>query len=184
MATQRSTNGDSPQEVMTEREITKALGGQEIAVKNAAAYTDDEARSIKSWSQIADLMGEKNYETALADDILGDGFAVLTTDQKMRLIGKPMHILDWQFYDGDMGPFVSARVIVKDGDADSDIKRYRIADGSTGVYKQLVEATEKLGRTHSLTVRNGLRVSEYEVTIETKDGEERNIPARTFYLSV
>jgi hypothetical protein len=163
-------------------QIAAGLGGAEV-VQYSAAFTDDDALSIKSWSDISTLMDQYDYQAVLADEILGDGFQIMSTDDKMRLCGVPMHILDWTFHDGNLGGFVSARVIVKVGTEDTAIQKYRIADGSTGVYKDLQKVTQKLGRAHSLSVRRGLRVSEYEVEIDTKDGP-KTIPAKTFYLDL
>lgn len=169
-------------EVMSEKEIARALGatGTDV-VRYENVFTDDEALGIKSWDDINLLLAEREYETVLVDEVLGDGFQIMSTDDKMRLVGVPMHILDWKFYEGKLGGFVSARVIVKVGNAPTDIQKFRIADGSTGVYQDLQTLTAKLGRTHSVSVRRGFRVSEYEKEVE-QNGKTIVVDAKTFYL--
>jgi hypothetical protein len=169
-------------ETMTENEIARAMGG-DIVKSSGGTFSDDEAIAIKSWADIDALLSQHEYETVLADEVLGDGFQIMSTDDKYKLIGMPMHILDWQFHDGKMGGFVSARVIVKSGVADHEIQKWRIADGSHGIYQDLRKLSAKLGRTHSVSVRRGLRVSEYDVEVE-QNGKQITLPSKTFYLDI
>ena len=102
---------------------------------------------------------------------LGSGWTVLPTDQKSRLIGVPIIVLDWTFNDGDNGEFVSARVLTKQNE------RLVLNDGSTGICQQLRDL-EMREETRAVFCKRGLRVSEYEY--EAPDGSKR--PAKTYYL--
>lgn len=173
-----------PEEIMSPRELARALGGAEIVQRTSGVFTDDEALSIKSWDDISDLLDQNGYETVIADQVMGDGFQIMSRDDKRRLIGVPIHILDWKFYDSKMGGFVSARIVAKIGDKPTDIAKYRVSDGGKGIYKDLLRVTEKLDRTHSLSVRRGFRVSEYEKTLTQPDGKEVTVDAETYYLDI
>jgi hypothetical protein len=57
-------------------------------------------------------------------------------------------------------------------------QRLVLSDGSAGIYRQLRETTQRTGKTTSMVVVNGLRVSQY--TVEVEGGSQ---PAETFYLT-
>lgn len=117
------------------------------------------------------------------DDIAGqsiDSTEALGTDQfgpilsdKMVLVGLPFVIVKWNFYQGDVGEFVSAWVLTKTND------RLIMNDGSTGIYAQLRALTDATGQDSGLICRHGLRVSEYDWT--KPDGTVGG-RAKTFYI--
>lgn len=102
---------------------------------------------------------------------LGNGFAVLSTKDKARLVGVPLLILNWNFNDGENGEFVSAQVM-------TNTERLIVNDGSTGIYKQL-KALADTGEVRAIFAKHGLRKSEYEYT-DPKTQEKK--PAVTYYI--
>jgi hypothetical protein len=101
---------------------------------------------------------------------------------KKELLGRPFMIGRATFRTGDYGPYVSLTCV------DPANEEFVLNDGSSGIYKQMVDYLHAKGRLDSsitrpdsqeydlrLLVRRGVRVSEYE----TDSGK----PARTYYLS-
>ena len=166
-------------EQMTEGEIARAMGGT-VVTRTPSVFSDDDVQRITSWDDIANLLHDKGLSgTDFADEVLGDGYALLGTDDKISLVGKPLHFLDWSFHAGNMGEFVSVRAVQMFGNKPNEIRRIRFADGSTGILQQLKAFSLKFNRTHSLTAKRGLTVSEYEYE-DPKTGEMR--PAKTYYI--
>lgn len=136
-------------------------------------FTTDDYRNIDSFEAAASLLETKMGPlTDVADD-LGDGFAVLATEDKARLVKVPLIFIDWRFTLGDQGEFVSAHVITKSGD------KYIVNDGSTGIYQQLQEYTERTGKEGGLFASHGLRRSDYTYQ-DKNDGKMK--PATTYYI--
>jgi hypothetical protein len=135
---------------------------------------------LTSFDDAFNLLTQTFGDVVSAEE-LGDGFSVL--DNKDVLEGVPLILLRWDFRvseevtrkleSGGEVPaeYVSARVMTRDG------RKFIVNDGSTGLYKQLVDFTNKTERQGGLYVPHGLRKSEYWV--ETPDGKKR---AATFYL--
>jgi hypothetical protein len=123
---------------------------------------------------------------------LGDGFKIADEEDKGRLIGVPLMLLEWSFRDGDFGDYVSIRAISQGEDGKTT--KWILNDGSTGIKEDLEDFTKKTGRTGGLFVRNGLRVSRYHIDAKTREplskAEYRDavadgrkvVPAATFYL--
>lgn len=111
--------------------------------------------------------------------IIGDGFVLI--EDKDKLLGRPMLILEWANYQGDHGPFVTVRAMTNDGE------RIIFNDGSTGIRSQLDKIAKHRGVTPDWKERvsggiaiNGLRVSEYDYT-DPNTGKVSK--ARTYYLA-
>ena len=139
-------------------------------------FSDDELRNLDSLDSIRALLGDK---VGNATD-LGSGFAVLETEQKRRLIGVPLLFVFWTFNDsdkGDTGEFVSAHVVQLDASG-KVVGKWIVNDGSTGIYAQLHEYTERTGASQGLFVPKGLRASDYTIT----DDGGREKAATTFYI--
>lgn len=152
---------------------------QEVAEPNIIPQYDvEKLGSLTSWGDVADLLESSNVQTLYADQVAGDGFTLLSSDDKAKLIGVPMVLLEWRFNNGAQGRFVSVRAVAKTGVDDTDVKKVIFNDGSTGILQQLTEITEKTSAQGGLIVRKGLRVSQY--TYEDEKGVER--PAETYYL--
>lgn len=141
--------------------------------KISAAQLSD----VSSFDDALRLMEETYGADALvlASDVLGDGFTLL--ENKDQLIGVPAAFISWRESLGDFGPFIAARVVTQDG------RKVVILDGSTGIYAQLSEFSQKFGRDGGLIARNGLRRSDYEKEMpDPKTGELVKRPASTYYI--
>lgn len=139
-------------------------------------YSDDELLGIDSFDAALELAQRELGGIAAADQEIGNGFSILDNDRKDILVGAPMLLLSWNFNIGDFGPFVSAMVVAKVG---GQTLKYVLNDGSSGIFRQLDEYSNRTGRMGGLIVRKGLRVSEYEYE-DPQSGEKR--PAKTYYL--
>ena len=126
-------------------------------------------REINSWDDALRLAQEQYGDVQAASSAIGDGFALLTTEQKQQLVGVPCLFLSWSFSASEVGERDDARKVV-------------VNDGSSGVYQQLKDYTTESGRDGGLIVARGLRRSDYTYTVtEGKDaGKEK--PATTYYL--
>lgn len=149
----------------------------EVAVTDPTALTTKDFKAITSFDEAVKL-GEDTYGNVLdASQELGDGFAVLSTNDKGRLMNTPMFLVSWDFHKSDVGEakeFVSIHAITKDG------QKYIINDGSSGIYAQLREFTDEHdGRKGSFFVPRGLRESTYDYT----DANGKTSKATTFYLN-
>jgi hypothetical protein len=147
-------------------------------VMNTGDDWDEETlRNITSFDDAVRLVEETHGPIVSADEELGDGFTLLSTEDKDLLIGLPMLLMAWRFNDGDAGRFVSIRVLVQN--RDKSVSRYIFNDGSTGICEQLAKFQLRTGRAGGLKVQNGLRRSDYLYEDPTT-GEQR--PASTYYL--
>jgi hypothetical protein len=107
-------------------------------------------------------------------DILGDGFSLLK--EKEKLVGVPLMFVTWNFSQGDFGEMVSARVIAEF--PNNNYVKYVINDGSTGMYQQLRDATDRHPDVRMLFAKRGLRKSDF--TYVDEKGTKK--PATTFYI--
>jgi hypothetical protein len=171
--------------------INLTLTKEEIAAKEAefrANITGDSTalvtagnREAESWDDVAALVEERPEEVTILDDYL-------KLDNKKALLDVPFWINRWWFTDGDQidpdsgepRQFAVLRVLVsKEIRTESgDTNKVVVTDGSTGIYQQLRKITQKTGKTGSMMVRHGLRVSQY--TAATAEGPKQ---AETFYLT-
>lgn len=137
--------------------------------------TDEQLRSLSSLDDIKGFLGD-NVSNA-AD--LGSGFAVLDKNGKRRLVDVPLLFLFWHFSEGvgDKGEKVSAHV-VQFNQQSQIVGKWIINDGSTGIYEQLKEFTERTGEQQGLFAPRGLRASDY--TFTNDNGQEQD--ATTFYI--
>lgn len=161
---------DTVAEVMPERMADAANG--EIAV-SALRFSDDDLRAIESFDDAAALLAQNDLPVVAADQVLGNGFSVV--NDKGFLCGLPMMLLSWHFNKGDNGDFVSAHAVVSM--PGGTLGKFVINDGSTGLYQQLRNYTDKTDRTTGLVVKRGLRRSDYQYD---DNGTPKN--ATTFYL--
>ena len=168
----------------------KSDAGTETAAKRIAdeipaelvkgnSWTEEQLREVTTFEDALRLTEETFGVIAAADEVLGDGFTLLRSDQKDLLTGRPMLLMEWSFYEGDFGGnFAAIRAVVQN--PDKSVSRYIFNDGSAGICEQLARYTKRTGITGGLVVRQGLRRSDYTYTDE--EGNER--PASTYYLDV
>jgi len=117
-----------------------------------------------------------------AAGVLEDEFPEI---DKERLINREILLLTWSVSKPGEGEFGDGQYLVVRG-ITRDGKRFRFADGSTGVMAQLVGLTRKRinEKTHKvpnagLLCPTGLTKSEYMYT----DEKGKQTPAKTYYVS-
>lgn len=153
------------------------MAKNEVAKKDQGPmhFTDDDLLGVNSWEDALTLLNEVGEFVESADEVIGNGFAILPTDQKSRLEGVPLMLLSWRFTNGDQGEFVSVLTLAR---TQSGIEKWIVNDGSTGICDQLRTYTKSKNKHGGLMVKRGLRRSDYTYTSD--DGKEK--PATTFYL--
>jgi hypothetical protein len=148
---------------------------QEVAIRDS--FSSNELREVSSFDEMLDLVASKVGEIDSAAQALGDGYSLLDSRDKGRLVGIPLLCVSWQFSISDRikdKEFVTVRMMTKNGD------KIILNDGSQGIYKQLRDYTNSHdGRTIGLMVHKGLRVSEYDYT-DPNNGEVSRVT--TYYL--
>jgi hypothetical protein len=105
---------------------------------------------------------------------LGDGWEIVKTEDKAKLVGVPFLLIDWQINEeGRNGRFSTIRIIT------ADDRHLIVNDGSmkSGIGAQ-VQALKNTGEIRAILCRKGLKRSDFEWTDE--NGAKK--PATTFYL--
>lgn len=143
--------------------------------KNASKYDLTELRGVDSFDAAVALAKAKLGAESVVEaaNVLGNGFTVLPTADKGKLIGVKFLMLWVDFNQGDQGPFCSFGIVTEDD------RKLIVNDGSTGIYAQLDEWYGRSSYAGGLIV-NGLRESRYTYTDD--NGVEKG--AVTFYLNV
>jgi len=106
-----------------------------------------------------------------SSDVIGDGAEFIT--DKNKLVEVPFLVLDWKFITDEetQREYVNVLIMGVNGD------KARFNDGSTGIYAQLKQVSENVGKV-GIEVKQGLRRSDYIKVINGK-----NEKATTYYLS-
>lgn len=149
---------------------------REVMPLKTKAHLDEEALTRVNLDVIRQAETDANASVPVIDFAdFGNGFEVLTTEQKGTLVGKPFYIVDWKFNAGDQGEFVTLFIITNEED------RYILNDGSTGIYAQMMRLVDRMQGQHAyIAVPKGLTKSDYFY----KDEKNIERPATTFYLSL
>lgn len=143
-----------------EVEVPEASGAS-IVTQGAPTFAEDQLRSVQSFDDAMQLAAEQYGTIQDFAEEYGTGFDLL--DDKSKLVGQPLILLQWRINDGDFGGFVSAVGVTKDG------TKFIINDGSTGVFKQLCEISATTQRNGGLVVQKGLRQSQYPICVGTDE---------------
>jgi hypothetical protein len=139
-----------------------------------SSFTRAELSSVESFDDALRLLQAQGETIVAAHETeLGDGFRLATEEDKRRLIGVPLLLLEWMFYQGDFGDFVSIKVVAQSENGQAS--KWILNDGSTGICADLRDFTTKTGRTKGLLVRKGLRASDYWINAE-KDSPDYGKP--------
>lgn len=138
-------------------------------------FNDEDLRNITTWDDLNAMFTEYGADVVSADEVLGTGFELLSTDDKATLVGVPLVLIDWRFNEGDQGEFVSIMAASNTGGV---MRKVIINDGSTGIRDQLKTLVGR-GISGPMLVKKGLVRSDYEY--EDDKGVKR--PATTYYLS-
>lgn len=181
-----------------------ARGAQQTAAEESKA-----AEVIRPESAFTPEMldGITDFDSALAlaeqvhgEVVVSKGVRVADDRVKMSILGWPMILLEWVFLVSDKfgnkpREYVEMLVVVKNPET-GEVSKWRMSDGSTGIYAQLRAYSDKTGRTGGVRVDQGLRVSEYKIDPKTREPLSRaqvqqykshNMTmddARTFYIDV
>ena len=159
------------------------------AVVPSTQYDEDALRSITTFDEAMALTRETHGDISDASEEIGDGFALLSNEDKAKLIGVPLLLMEWRENMGDFGPFMSIRLVARN--RDGSMAKYILNDGSTGIAEGLRQFTQRTGKTGGLALRNGLRVSEYTFcdvcqsaacSVPDLHAKNNHRKARTFYL--
>jgi hypothetical protein len=136
-----------------------------VSAKPSKAVTPD-----IDWAKIDNLADARAAlgTVVTASEILGDGSEFLAN--KDALVGYPFLVLDWRYLIDEKSGREYVNVLIMG----SNGEKARFNDGSTGIYAQLKEVTERVGKV-GIQVKNGLRRSDY-----VKEGVG---DATTYYLS-
>jgi hypothetical protein len=110
---------------------------------------------------------------------LGDGFHLLQgVDDKKKLIGQPLVVLDWDINPGKFGGFATLHIktqhpIVFNG---TGYNHFILNDGGSGIGRQIFDFNAN-GGDGVIVCRRGLRVSEdYEVMQPDPENPGKKIP--------
>lgn len=141
-------------------------------------FTTQELRDAKSFDDLYNLINDRFGGIWDAAEEIGDGFELL--DDKSRLVGVPLVLVQWSFTGSDYGEgeFVSVRCATQNPRT-GEMEKWVINDGSTGIYRQLKEFSESHNVYGGLTIGNGLRRSDYTY-VDEADGKSK--PATTYYI--
>lgn len=151
---------------------------QEIAQR--ALFTDDQLRSLQTWDDVFALFKENGHTIAQAHEVLGTGFALFSSEEKDKLCGVSIILLDWRFNISDKGNFVSVTAAAQN--EDGTMRKVIFNDGGTGICAQLENLSNR-GIHPPMMVKNGLVRSDYDYIETDKNGKEIKRPATTYYLS-
>jgi hypothetical protein len=159
------------------------MAAQSDAIVPAVPRPDDSTlRELETMDDVLALLEKQGIPVRDIADEIGTGFSVV---DKETLVKVPMVLIAWQFSVGDFGGMVTAFAMTEDG------RKVILVDGSTGIFAQLDEYSNDpnspgFGIQNGMRVRNGLRVSRYELTedreIAPRDYKGKTTPAATFYL--
>lgn len=179
MATEKTAAKTATKTAAESQEVARKSALDDIVpeILSGDKFTETELRDLESFDAAVALAQREFGAVDTADQVLGDGFAVLDKATKARLVGVPCLFLSWAFRPGDFGrPFVSVRVIARGNTG--GVSKYILNDGSTGIAEQLASYTQRTGKSGGLVIAKGLRASEYEY----EDERGNLIPATTYYI--
>lgn len=161
-------------------DIADGIAGNVVDTKGTPrAFDDNTLSELSGFDSALALLSETSGTVDSFDDY-GNGFTILPTEEKNRLIKVPFVALQWRFHNGDNGEFVSVEIVTKGGE------KLVVNDGSTGIRDQLKAVTDRrikrgadaVSAHTNLYVSQGLRRSDYQYT--DSDGKAKN--ATTYYL--
>jgi hypothetical protein len=191
------TGGVDPDEVdaMVKARVDAMVKAEESNAVALSVFNREELADIESFDDAMKLAVKQFGNVILAheDKNLGSGFRLTSDEDKYKLIGVPLILLDWRFNPGEFGDDFGSITAVAQGE-DGKSNKLIINDGGTGICKDLKEYTQKTNRMGGLLCRRGLRVSEYDTDLDSgkpiskmtvmeyhRDGKKTG-RGKTFYL--
>lgn len=148
-----------------ERQVAMRDQVSYLDIPDAVRFDDGDLRSIQSFDDAAALAVAMFGELPSVADMLGDGFALLSKEDKARLVGVPLILLSWDFYPGDFGSnFAAIRIVARNDDGSA--AKFIVNDGSSGIAEMLASYSKQTGRNGGLLARHGFRESNYPYCAE------------------
>lgn len=138
---------------------TRALDTVPEDVVKTSPWSFEQLSSLETWDEAIGLIQQEYGTLEDISDVLGDGFKLI--QDKSKLVGLPLLLMEWTVNKGDFGLFVSVRAIARNP-ADKTPWKVIFNDGSTGIAEQLARYTQTRHRSGGLIAQNGLRDSEYK----------------------
>lgn len=148
-------------------------------------------KDLKNWEDVRAYFADQGITVSAGEEV-SDGYERVAESDKRKFVGTPFIIIDFVPLEGDQGPYATIRLMTAEGG------RYRMADGSAGIYTQLMDIAEQRraaghpAPTQAIAVKGGLRVSEYYIHKETQMviprtaiadvPEDKRQLGRTYYL--
>lgn len=142
--------------------VAKLDRDQARELSRTERMTNSELKNITSFAEAMEYVREQYQESQSVADNLGNGFTVLSKDEKDRLVSVPFMILGFTLNEGDYGDdgFCSLQIVT------SDDRRFILNDGGAGIREQLFELLEENpGRYGGYFVPRGLSMSEYDTCL-------------------
>lgn len=179
-------------EVMSTKDMSRAGVSDGAVAVATRAFSDSDLRNIESWDDALAAANEAFGAIPDASTEIGNGFSIAEEDDKRRLCGVPLLLLEWRFSVGEFGSFVIINAVQKLDNG--SVQKWIITDGGTGIARQLSAYQGETGRTGGLGVPKGLRESRYMRDADSGEtltkAEEREyltsnrkmVPGHTFYL--
>lgn len=154
MATRKPSTAVATQESTEATQLTV----EQLADRDMERWSNQELRDIQDFESAMRTAVETYGTVDDATQELGNGFALLSKDDKKKLVGKPFLALYWTFNPGDYGGHFASMVAIT-----NDNQRFIINDGSSGIYQDLLSySQEHNGRQGGLLCPGGLRESTYD----------------------
>ncbi len=145
----------------TEEPVDVEVLGLSKELATVSVFTREDLTNIASYDDAIRIAQEAFGTVVRIDETdMGDGFRVATEDDKRRLVGVPLVLLEWKWRDGDFGKdYCSILAVALNANGTST--KWVINDGGTGIAEDLKAYEGRTGRTGGLSVPKGLRVSDY-----------------------
>lgn len=143
----------------------------EIAEIDFSSLTAADLRDIGTAEEAMQLLIDRGVTPKIITEF-GDGFAVLTGENKSKLVGIPFFIVAWREFES--ARYSTNGVAVYAITTDDTNRKFCIIDTGTGIKRQLIEDVQQKVGIH---VPQGLTRSEYD-----NAGPDKNIHGVTYYL--
>ena len=178
--------GEAVEEVMSSRDLARAGQGDDLIAATPRLFEDDQLLHAEGLAELQAMLTEAGVDIHNAEDVLGDGFELISGMDKMRLVDKPLFFIQWVFMNSQkFGEMVAIHAVEITGPGDKDIRKVKIIDfsGKSGIRVDLANYSNTYDKFGGLYLRKGLRASTYNFKSIDPSGQEVFKPATTFYLN-
>jgi len=128
-------------------------------------YSDEDLRNIVDFDAYLDHLGAN---ALAAEDYIGSGATILLGDDRMRLVGEPFVILQYNFTRGDFGGYYAyVEVLTKNG------SRYAFMSGAQfSIRDELAAIAIRTQVFNGIVCRKGLKLRTYDYPKNPAPGEK------------